>query len=57
MNKYYKRYLDEWGNYKTDEWKTKGLLREEIEDIIYLGNFSKEELIKIKNKLKERAFK
>lgn len=49
------RYIQEWGNYKSDKYKSKSTLREEIRDILVLGEFSKEELIKIKDVVKHLA--
>ena len=48
------RYLYDWGKYKSDKWKTKRIIKEEIRDLIALGNFSKAELIEIKNIIKQK---
>ena len=52
----YQRYLEDWGNYKSDKWKSNSILREEIRSILALGNFSKEELKAIKDIMKMFGF-
>jgi hypothetical protein len=52
----YHRYELEWGNYKSDKYKTKKILKEEIRDILLLGKFSKQDLLDIKNYSKRKAF-
>lgn len=46
-----KRYLEDWGNYKSDEHKSKSLLREEIRDILVHGTFCRKTLILIRDLL------
>ena len=48
-------YNRRWGNYKSDKHKSKGILKEQIRTILTLGEFSKEELIKIKDTLEHLA--
>ena len=50
------RYQRMWGNYKSDKWKSKILQRAEIKDLLALGDFTKQELIEIKEFVLERAF-
>jgi len=46
-----KEYKKRWGNYKSDKWKSGRILWAEITDILHVGDFSKRELIEIKNVL------
>ncbi len=46
------RYRQQWGNYKSDKYKTKKLLKEEIRDVLVYGEFSKDTLIIIKDYMK-----
>ena len=50
------RYLYEWGNYKSDRNKTKRILGQEIGDILSYGEFSKKDLIAIKDLCKTLGF-
>ena len=43
------RYKHEWGNYKSDKHKSKRILSAEISDIMSFGEFSKTDLIDIKD--------
>ncbi len=51
------RYDLMWGNYKSDKYKSKKILRAEISNILHLGKFSKAELKLIKDLVKEKGFK
>ena len=42
------RYNQNWGNYKSDKWKSKRTLKSQIAELLSLGNFSKRDLINIK---------
>ena len=53
----YHRYKIRWGNYKSDDYKSRKVLKEEIRDILTLGKFSVEELVNIKNYTKGKGFK
>ena len=44
----WRRYKESWGNYRSDKWKSKRILKTEISDIMSLGSFNKEDLINIK---------
>jgi hypothetical protein len=50
-------YKSQWGNYKSDQWKKKSILRCEIHDLIRFCFFTKDDLIDIKNFIRLRAEK
>lgn len=52
----YHRYKIRWGNYKSDDHKSRKILKEEIRDILTLGKFSKAALKAIKETAKEKGF-
>ena len=47
------RYKERWGNYFSDKWKTRRVLRSEIIDMMRIFTFSKKELTEIKNRIHE----
>lgn len=49
----YGLYEELWGNYKSDKWKTKGILRAEITNMLSIFHFTKDEMKEIKNKILE----
>jgi hypothetical protein len=46
-----------WGNYKSDKWKSKAIMREEIRSLLIHGDYTKDQLIEIRDFLQERAWK
>ena len=52
----YQRYIDDWGNYKSDKHKSKRILSSEIKDILSFGSFTKVDLIDIRDSVKGLAF-
>jgi hypothetical protein len=55
-DKGYQRYIDQWGNYKSDKHKSKRLMRSEIIDILVHGSFNNIDLIDIRDFAKGLAF-
>lgn len=53
----YLRYCTQWENYKSDKHKTKAILREEIRDLLVYGTYTKEDLVKLKETVKDVAFR
>ena len=53
----YHRYEIQWGNFKSDKYKSMKTLRAEIKDILHLAKFSKADLVLIKDFVKEKGFK
>jgi hypothetical protein len=49
----FERYKYYWGNFKSDKYKSKKTLKTEIRDILYLGTYSRNRLIKLKEITKE----
>ena len=52
----FQRYVDEWGNYKSDLHKSKKTLRQEIIGILIHGTFNKIDLIDIRDFAKGLGF-
>lgn len=52
---HYHRYKLEWGNYQTDKYKTKKILRQEIGDLLRCIDLPKADLIEIKELIHERV--
>jgi len=50
------RYSDNWGNYRSDKHKSKRILSSEIASIMVHANFTKKELIEIRDYVKKKAF-
>lgn len=50
------QYSSSWGNYKSDKYKSKGILKEEIRSLLVYGEYSKSELIEIRDLMKDMAF-
>lgn len=48
-------YKKRWGNYKSDKYKSKGLLQSEISFIMAHGEFTKQDLIAIRDFIKEKG--
>lgn len=46
------RYEKDWGNYKNDDHKSKRILKQEISFIMVHGEFTKAELIVIRDLIK-----
>jgi len=46
-------YQKRWGNYKSDKWKKRTILRAEIQDMLHIFHLSKKELSEVKNKILE----
>ena len=53
----FKAYLKDWGNYKSDVNKTKGIMRSQISDIMFYGSFTKKDLMIIRRFLEVKGFK
>ncbi len=53
----YWRYRSAWGNFKSDNHKTKRTLRQQIEDALFYGTFTKDDLKMIKTVVSRRGFK
>ena len=51
------RYRLSWGNYKSDKYKSKRIVRGEITDLLHLGSFSKAQLVEIKDLIYNMAKK
>jgi hypothetical protein len=49
-----KRYIELWGNYKSDKWKHSRLFYAEIETLLHTGLFHREDLIAIRDFVKNR---
>lgn len=49
------RYEKDWGNYKSDDHKSKRLLKQEISFIMVHGEFTKPELIAIRDLIKQKG--
>ena len=52
----FQRYIDEWGNYKSDLHKSKKTLRQEIIDILIQGSYNRIDLIDIRDFAKGLGF-
>jgi len=48
-------YIFNWGRFKSHRWKKKRILRIEIQEVLSLGIFSKNELIEILDFLRQKG--
>lgn len=48
-------YRARWGNYKSDDHKSKRILKQEISFIMVHGEFTKAELISIRDLIKQKG--
>lgn len=49
-------YKKHWGNFKSDKWKKKTILKVEISVLLRNGFFTKKDLIEILELVRKRAF-
>ncbi len=52
-----KRYEKDWGNYQSDKYKSRSILKQEISSIMVHGEFTKDDLIAIRNFTKNKGLK
>lgn len=46
------RYQEDWGNYESDKYKSRSILKQEIASIMVHGEFTKTDLIAIRDLIK-----